>query len=183
MAAGRFQPYGTSCTRPYEYRNVEAGPSTLVASPVPYVDLSTSQPSGGIPETAADAETTQTITEEEKTSVSAFYCSHIPRVVGWSLDVRYPDKLGFPAAKEHREPGSGCRKMDISCATGSSGTKVFQELRLSMRPWPVSTYPVHEITHLILSTIIQSRSRSSPRSDRWYTQNHASTCARQSLEP
>ena len=142
MTAGRFQPYGTSRTRPYEYGNAEAGPSTLIAPPVPYVDLSTSQPSGRIPEAAADAESTQTVTEEDKTSVSAFYCSHAHRVAEWSLGVRRPNGPRSPTAKEHYAPGSGCRKTHTSCATGSSAIRVSELPRPSMRLWPVSTHPV-----------------------------------------
>lgn len=74
MPIGRFQPYGISRTRPREYRDAEAGPSTLMAPQGPYVDLQTLQPSGGISETMADAAMTQATTEEDETPVSSFYC-------------------------------------------------------------------------------------------------------------
>ena len=80
MPTRQFQPYGMSCTCPNEYRNAEAGPSNLIAPPILYSDLPALQPSGGLPETTADAENIQTITEEDKAPVSNLYCSHIPRV-------------------------------------------------------------------------------------------------------
>ena len=80
MSTGRFQPYGMSHTRSNECWNAEAGLSGLVAPPATYVDPSTPQPSGEVSETTADAETNQTITEEDKVPVSNFYCSRIPHV-------------------------------------------------------------------------------------------------------
>ena len=119
MPTGRFQPYGMSRTRPNEYRNAEAGPSTLTAPLIPYVGLPTSQPSGGISETAADAATTQTNTEEEEAPVSNFYCSRIPHVTEWSFGVRSPNGPGSPAAKEsHATTVCGRRESLASCATG-----------------------------------------------------------------
>jgi len=86
---GRFQPYGRSYARRNEHRNAEAGPSTLLPPPVPFVGYPTLQPSGGmISETTAEAEQVQPITEENKAPVSYFYCSHIPRVIEWSFGVR-----------------------------------------------------------------------------------------------
>ena len=74
MSMGRFQPYGMSSARPNEYWNAEAGPSTSLMAPfVPSVGLPTQQPSGGIPETTADAETNQIITEENQVAVSNSY--------------------------------------------------------------------------------------------------------------
>ena len=85
----RFHPYGRSYARRSEHRNAEAGPSTLLPAPVPYVGYPTLQPSGGmISETTADAEKEPTTTEEDKVPVSNFYCSHIPRVVERSFGVR-----------------------------------------------------------------------------------------------
>ena len=80
MSTGRFQPYGMFHTHSNEYWNAEADPSALVAPPATYVDPSVPQPSGGISETTADAETNQTLTEEDKVPVSKFYCSRIPHV-------------------------------------------------------------------------------------------------------
>ena len=74
-SAGRYQPYGRFPVRQSEHRNAEAGPSTLVPPPVPYVGLPTLLPSGGvISETTADAEKAQT-TGEDEVPVSNFYCS------------------------------------------------------------------------------------------------------------
>lgn len=96
---GRFHPYGMSRVRLDERRNAEAGPSTLVIPPIPYVDQPTSQPPGWMSETAAGAEQTKQNTEEDRATVSNFYCSHIPRVIEWSFGVRSPKGPGSPAAR------------------------------------------------------------------------------------
>jgi len=101
MQTGRFQPYGTSRARTIEYGNAGAGPSTLVPPLVPYIGPPMPQPSGGISETPANAEQTQTNTEEDKVPVSSFYCSHIPHVIEWSFGVRQPNGPGAPVAKEN----------------------------------------------------------------------------------
>ena len=89
MSAGRFRPYGTPYTRLNEYREAEAGPSTLAVPPVPYGGLSIPQPFGGIlSETTANADSNQTLTEEYRVPVSSFYCSRIPHVTDWSFGVR-----------------------------------------------------------------------------------------------
>ena len=117
MPTGRLQPYGMSGARPYKHRNAEAGPSSLVPPAVPFIDLPTPQPSGGISETTADAETTQKITEEDKVPVSDFYCSHIPHVTEWSFGVRHPNGPSAPAAKGSLVGTvSGHRKMPLRCA-------------------------------------------------------------------
>ena len=72
LSAGRFQPYGMSRARLDEHRNAEAGPSTLVLPPAPYVDQPTSQPPGGISEATANAEKTKQNTEEVRVTVSNF---------------------------------------------------------------------------------------------------------------
>ena len=78
----RFHPYGRSYARRSEHRNAEAGPSTLLPAPVPYVGYPTLQPSGGmISETTADAKKAQPNTEEDKAPVSDFYCPHILHVI------------------------------------------------------------------------------------------------------
>ena len=144
MPIGRFQPYGTPRVRPDEYSNAEAGPSTLMVPPVPYIDPPTSQPSGGVSETTADAEQTQTNTEEDKASVSNFYCPHIPHVTEWSFGVRRPKRPGSPAAMDRHAPVCGCRRMPASCVTGSSGGRNSREFRALTRLWKVSTYPIGE---------------------------------------
>ena len=55
-----------------ERRGVEAGPSTLVPPPALYGGLPAPQPSGWTPETTADAEQHNTITEDNKVAVSDF---------------------------------------------------------------------------------------------------------------
>ena len=122
MQTGRFQPYGMSRTRRNEYRNAQAGPSTLPLLPVPSVGPPTLSPSGGyISETTANAEKKQTFTEEDKVAVSNFYCAHIPRVTGCSFGVRLPSRPGFPEAKDHLAPtGSGQGRPSPRYATGSS---------------------------------------------------------------
>jgi len=99
LPAGRFQPYGTPRARLNNYGNAEAGPSALVLPPVPYVDQPTLQPSGGTSEATADADQTKHVTEEDRATVSNFYCSHIPRVTEWSFGVRSPSGGGSPMAK------------------------------------------------------------------------------------
>ena len=98
---GRFQPYGRSRARRSEHMNMVAGPSTLIPPPVPCVGLPTPQPTGGmISETTADAEKTQSTTEEDKVPVSSFYCSHILRVIEWSFGVRRsPSGPSAPTAR------------------------------------------------------------------------------------
>lgn len=80
MSTWRFHPYGTPHARSNGYWNTEAGLSTVVAPPAPYLTPPTTNPSGGISEATADAETNKTITEEDQAPVSSFYCPHIPHV-------------------------------------------------------------------------------------------------------
>jgi hypothetical protein len=75
----RLQPPGRYCVGALENVNAEAGPSTLIDSRVPSVGPPIMQPFGGISETAADTEN-QTRTEKDKSPVSHFYRSRIPRV-------------------------------------------------------------------------------------------------------
>ena len=98
---GRYQPYGVSRARPDRYGNAEAGLSTLVAPPVPYIGLPTTRPSGGISETTADAKQTKKFTEEHRAPVSNFYCSSIPRVTDCLFSVRNPRSPGSTAGKEN----------------------------------------------------------------------------------
>ena len=138
---GRFQPYGMSHTRPNEYWNAEAGLSIMVAPPAQYVHPPTWQPSGGIPETTADAETTQTFTEEDKVPVSDLYCSHIPRVTEWLFGVRRLSGPSAPVAGDHLAPAVyRCRRTPSSYATGRSGERDSRKPQPSMRLWLVSTY-------------------------------------------
>jgi len=139
----RFQPYGMSYARANERGYTEAGPLTLVPLPIPYGGPPTLQTSGGISETTADAETKQTVTEEDKTPVSSFYCSHIPRVTEWTFGVRRPTRPGAPAAKGNlAATADRRRKMPKSYATGCSGEKNSQKFRALTRLWPVSVYRI-----------------------------------------
>ena len=105
MPKGRFQPYGMSRAR--KHRNAEAGPSTLVPPPFPYVGHPTQQPSGGVTsETTADAENTQTTTEKGNVPVSNFYCYRILHVIEWLFGVRSPRELN--ALVDHLAP-TACR--------------------------------------------------------------------------
>jgi len=78
MQTWRFRPYVAPRA---EHGNAEAGPSTLVSPPAPYVAPLFTYPSGGHTEATADADQYQTITEEDKAPVSDFYCSQIPHVI------------------------------------------------------------------------------------------------------
>ena len=121
---GRFQPYEVSRTRPNEHRNTEAGPSTPVPLPLPYVGPPTPKPSGGISETPADAKKNQSDTEGDKGPVSKFYCSHIPHVTEWSSGVRPPRRLGALAVKDDlARTECGRRKLLTSCAPGCSNRR------------------------------------------------------------
>ena len=138
-----YQPYGVSRTRPGWYRNAEAGPSTLVAPPIPYIGQPATQPSGGISETTANAKTTKIVTEKHRVSVSNFYCSHISRVTKWLFSVRHSSGLGFRAVKgSHAPPVSTAERLAIACATGyGTGGATAQPPR-SIRLWPVSKPPI-----------------------------------------
>jgi len=121
-------------TRPNGYRNLEAGPSTLVAPSVQYVGPPTPQPSGGISEMTADAETTRTTTEEDGTPVSNFYRFH-SRVTAWSFSAGRPNGPGSPAVKDHHasvvcgwgETAAGCVSW---CSRGRSLRKFRPSTRL-----------------------------------------------------
>jgi len=140
---GWYQPYGVSRTRPNWYRNAEAGPSTLVAPPVPYARLPTTRPPGGIPETTADAKQTYATTEEDRATVSHFYCSDIPRVIEWSFGVRNPSVAGFPTAKEkHAPPVSRTIGLTTGCVTGYGTGGACMLPQHSTRLWRVSKCPV-----------------------------------------
>ena len=80
--AGRFQRHRRVYSTPgAEHANTEAGPSSPTLSRVQSFGTPKTQPSGGVSETTADAETNQyNNTEENKGSVSNFYSSRIPRV-------------------------------------------------------------------------------------------------------
>ena len=125
-----FQLYGVTRTHPNGHSDVEAGPSTLVALPIPYVNPPTSQPSGGTSKTTAYAKKKKRATERGGASVSIFRCSHLPRVTEWSFSVRSPSGPSFPLVKEHPAPGvCGRRRMAIGCVSGCIKGRCSQGLR------------------------------------------------------
>jgi len=93
-------PYDTYHDRNGMYGNPEAGPSNKASPPFPDGDWQTAQPTGGTPETTADAEQNQTTTEDDEIPVSNFYCSPVPHVTDRLFDVRHPEP-GAPVAKGH----------------------------------------------------------------------------------
>ena len=84
----RFRPYEAPRARGNEYWNTEAEPPTLVTARAQNVGSTTLQPTGGIPETVANANTTEISTEEEKVPVSHFYRPSILHVTDWLCDIR-----------------------------------------------------------------------------------------------
>ena len=74
ISAERFQPYSASSSNLSDHWNTEAGPPTLLPQQALHVAPSILRPTGGIiPETAADAEIRQTVTDEDEVPVSNFY--------------------------------------------------------------------------------------------------------------
>jgi hypothetical protein len=115
MDSRRFNPYGTYSARPSMYGDAEAAPS---AQTLPLFPYDTRPTIGGISETTADAEQTQTITEGDETPVGDSYRSPIPRVTNCSFDIRYLG-LGAPTVTGHHAPAaSGTRRMYASCGHG-----------------------------------------------------------------
>jgi len=138
-----YQPSGVTRTRPNWYTNAEAGPSTLVAPPVQYLGLPTTQPPGGISETRANAQSKQTITEEHRVPVSIFYCSYIPRVTEWLFGVRNPSELDFLVVKGgHAPPVNGADGLATTYASGYGTGGTTAPPQRSIRLWPVSKPPI-----------------------------------------
>jgi len=121
MPGWQSQPYGTPRARSNEHMDAEARSSTLMPPLIPYPALPIAGPSGGLPETTADAEIDQTETDEDIAPVSIFYCSHIHHVTERSFGVRRPGK------PEKRVAGaSGLTKMPTSCVSGRKGGRAFR---------------------------------------------------------
>ena len=99
MKKYRRQPYSLPRAYSNERTNAEAGPSNL-AAPLP------ANPSGGTSETSADAEKSDSETEEDVAPVSNFYCSRVPRVSERAFGVR----PSAPEAPEGRDHGGTCTK-------------------------------------------------------------------------
>jgi len=129
----RFQPYEISHTLPNEHGNAEAGSSALVPLPLPYVGPPTPQPSGGVSEAPANAETNNTTIEEDKVPVSNFYCSRIPHMAESLSGVRPLNGLGALAARDDlARTACGHRELLTSCVPGGSNKRASQHLRPSM---------------------------------------------------
>ena len=103
--------------------NAEAGPSTPPGQ-IPPVDKPTTQQSGGSSETAADAASTQSNKEENKTPVGSLYRSRILHESDWLSGVRSPRRLEHQRAKEkYARIASGCNAMRLSLGDGSKRKK------------------------------------------------------------
>ena len=74
-------------------------PTTFVLPPIRSLGLPTMQPSGGAPETSADAEYDLLSSEEEEAPVSSFYHSHIPHAPDRSSGVRSKTPPGHLVAR------------------------------------------------------------------------------------
>ena len=81
----QFTPYGAYRAPPSLHGETEGGPVTQI---LPCISYNTTQPTGGTAETTAYAGQNQTITEEDESPVSNFYCSHVPHVIDCLFDVR-----------------------------------------------------------------------------------------------
>ena len=110
----RFTPYETYNTRHGMYGNAEAGPSTRLPPPIPHSTWPTIPPTGGESETTADAEQNQSVTEEEETPVSDFYCSPVHHVTDRLSGVRYPEPDAPAAMGQHAPTVRGIAVMSAS---------------------------------------------------------------------
>jgi len=72
IGSQRFAPYATYGARPTAHGSTEAGSLTQIPLPVRHDALPTTHPTGGLSETAANAENKQTLTEEDEFPVSNF---------------------------------------------------------------------------------------------------------------
>ena len=99
LQSERFKPYGEVRAHTVEHVNAETGPSTLVPLQDPRVGTQTLLPSGGLSESAADAATTQTFTEDNEAAVSNCYRSRILRVTDWSFGVRSTSRRALPTVR------------------------------------------------------------------------------------
>ena len=108
---------------------MEAGPPTLVPLPIPHLVPLTTHPSGGTSEATAGAEY-QTPTEEDRVTVSNFYCPHIPHVAEWFFGIRQ----GAPEAQDHHATGvSGTGKRSAGCVSGHKDGRILRKFRATKR--------------------------------------------------
>ena len=114
----RCMPYDTYHGRTGTYGNTEAGPSNQASPPFPDGDWQTTQPTGGISETTADAKQNKKTTEDNETPVSNFYCSPVPHVTDRLFGVRHP-KPGAPVVKGHHAlTATDLSRMCANCGHG-----------------------------------------------------------------
>lgn len=146
MESRRFTPYRTHHTRPTTYENAEAGPSTQLAAPIPYNIQSITQPTGGISETAADAEQVQPITEEYETPVSDFYCSLVLRVTNRLIGVRNLGSSVLMAKGRHASTVSATTRTYSSSGNGGRLPEGTGNFRATWKRSPVNTYPISRYT-------------------------------------
>ena len=141
MDSRRFTPYGTCGAHPIVYGTVEVELPFQIPLPVLYGTPSATQPTGGTPETTANAETKQTTTEEEESSVGGSYCSPIPHVVDRLPDVRCHTP-GTPAAKGyHASTASGPRGVPADYGRGLKPREGIGASRATRMQVLVSIYP------------------------------------------
>ena len=129
LQSERFKPYGVSRAHTVEHINAEAGPSTLVPAQDPRVGTQMLLPYAGLSESAADAATTQTNTEDNEVAVSNFYRPHTLHVTEWSFGVRSPSRRALPAA-------GGCL-VPITSRRGLSNGQRTRGARPSLRASPL----------------------------------------------
>ena len=138
----RFTPYETYHSRPTMHENAEAGPSTQPPPPVPYDMRPTTQPTGGSSEATADAEQTESFTEEDGAPVSDCYCSPVPHVTDCLFGDRHLE-ASFHVAKGWYAPTVNGIARTYSCC--GHGPKLCEGLGCSQATKTrllVSTYPI-----------------------------------------
>ena len=102
----------------HPYRSWLSGPGpardlALLQAP-PYVPPPRLKPTGGlIPESTADADTDEKITEEEESVVSDFYRSHLPRVTDSSIRRQEREEPRLPGGKRKVRGGRKQEQCDI----------------------------------------------------------------------
>ena len=131
MTKRRYQPYAPPRAHPSDERtNAEAGPSNPVAPSIPNVASPPTDPSGGISEATADAENTDSNTEENVTPVSNFYCPHVPHVPERAFSARH----GVPVVLEGRaQHGTGTGGTSKDFAHGHRGGRPLPSLQRTQR--------------------------------------------------
>ena len=136
----RFRPYETPRTRLNEHTNAEAGSLNLAPLFVQYVAPPPTNPSRGTTEVAANAEASQTITDENAAPLRNFHFSRIPHVTEQAFGVR---RLGGLEAREpHARGASNIRKTSGGCVPGHDVGRGLRYSQPKKKHWKVSTGPV-----------------------------------------